>query len=164
MPAKNAPVLTEMQRSRPELAWVDKASRMLDTRYRIPGTNIRFGLDFILGLIPFGGDIVSMGISGVLILTMARNGASGRVVAKMIGNVALDAIIGAIPILGDIFDIAYKANYRNLKLMREYYDDGRHRGSAWPIVIGALIALIALMVVVVWIVWELVAWVFGGLF
>jgi hypothetical protein len=123
----NKPVLTEQQRNVPQLAWVDGFGRLLDTRFRIPGTDLRFGLDFLVGLVPYAGDLLSLGLSGVMIATMARHGASGMLIVKMLGNVALDALVGTVPLLGDVFDLFYKANVRNLHLMREHYGQGKHQ-------------------------------------
>jgi len=139
------PVLTESQRAVPQLAWVDSFSRLLDTKFRIPGTNVRFGLDFIMGLLPAAGSFLSLAFSGVLIATMFRHGASGMLTTRMFLNVLLDAIVGSVPILGNLFDLFYKANYRNLELMKEYYHEGEHQGSAWPVVIGLLIFFFVLV-------------------
>ena len=141
-----------------EFPALDRLADFLDTRYRIPGTNIRFGADFLIGLVPYAGDMIAFGISSVLVLAMARQGASGMVLAKMIGNVLLDASVGTIPILGDLFDLGYKANRRNLKLLQEHYEEGKHEGSAWGVVLIVLLILLALIGVSVWI----VAWVVGA--
>ncbi|KLU01488.1 protein containing DUF4112 [Rhodopirellula islandica] len=138
-------VLTEVQLSHPSLRWVDRYSRLLDTRFRIPGTKVRFGLDFLLGLVPGAGDAISMGLSGILIATMAKNGASPRLVLRMLTNVGLDALVGTIPILGNLFDLFYKANHRNLLLLREYYVEDKHRRSIWPILMAIVITLIILL-------------------
>ncbi len=145
MHKQDHPVLTEQQRAVPQLAWVDSASRLLDTRLRIPGTDIRFGLDFILGLLPGAGDVLSLGMSGLLVVTMARHGASGMLVVRMLGNLLLDAVVGTVPILGNLFDLFYKANYRNLQLMREFYGEGKHTGNAWPVVIGAVVGVLLII-------------------
>ena len=145
------PILTESQRKVPQLRWVDSFSRVLDTKFRIPGTDMRFGLDFILGLVPGAGDILSLGLSGTLVATMARHGASPRLVARMMVNVILDAFVGSVPVLGNIFDLVYKANYRNAELMREYYEEGKHRGSVWPVVISVIVAIVVLMGLLVWV-------------
>jgi Domain of unknown function (DUF4112) len=152
-------VLTASQRaSSDELRWVDSFTRTLDTRLKIPGTNIRFGLDFILGLIPGLGDFISLGLSGLLIATMAKNGASLLLVTKMLGNVLLDAIVGSVPILGNVFDLFYKANTRNLILMREYYQEDKHRGSAWPILITVFVILAVVLVLGLWILIGVGSW------
>ena len=140
-----------------DLKWLDTVSDLLDTRYRIPGTNIRFGADFLLGLIPGAGDALTFGISGLLVLVMARKGASGMVLFKMIGNIVLDVIVGAIPILGDLFDLGYKANRRNLHLMEEHYKEGRHQGSTWwPVILVALV-LLGLLVLSIFVIWRILS-------
>lgn len=134
----------------PELKYLDTASDLLDSRFRVPGTNIRFGLDFLIGLVPFAGDVVTFGFSGLLVLAMARHGASGMVVVKMLWNVLLDTTFGSIPILGDLFDLQYKANRRNYQLLVEHYGEGEHDGSAWPVVISVVIALLGILFLLLW--------------
>ncbi|MEQ8704253.1 MAG: DUF4112 domain-containing protein [Phaeodactylibacter sp.] len=136
-----------------DLKWLDTVSDLLDTRYRIPGTNVRFGADFLVGLIPGAGDAITFGISAILVLVMARKGASGMVLFKMIGNIVLDVVVGTIPLFGDLFDLGYKANRRNLHLLEEHYREGRHQGSAWgPVMLVALVllGLLAFSVYVIW--------------
>ena len=140
-----------------EFPAIERLADFLDTRYRIPGTNIRFGADFIIGLVPYAGDVVTFGISSVLVLAMARQGVSGIVLAKMIGNILLDASVGTIPILGDLFDLGYKANRRNLKLLQEHYEEGKHEGSAWWVLVLVLLILLALIGLSVWV----VVWILG---
>ncbi|MGB3800235.1 MAG: DUF4112 domain-containing protein [Lewinella sp.] len=161
MSERDQPILTERQLEVPQLRWVDTFSRALDTKFRIPGTDIRFGLDFILGLVPGAGDLLSMGMSGTLVATMARHGASPRLVARMVVNIVLDAVVGSVPIIGNIFDLVYKANYRNAKLMREYYDEGKHTGSVWPVVLGVVAAVLIAMVLVVWLTIAIFGWIFS---
>lgn len=92
-------------------------ARLLDTAFRVPGTNIRFGLDGILGLIPGVGDVAGAALSGYVILTAARAGAPNILLARMLANVGLDALVGAVPLLGDLFDVAFRANVRNAALL-----------------------------------------------
>lgn len=141
-----------------ELGWIDTLSNLMDTQFRIPGTNIRFGGDFLMGLVPGAGDLASFGISSILILAMVRHGVSSSVVARMLGNIFLDTVVGSIPILGNIFDLTYKANTRNINLLKEHYQEGRHQGSVVPLLIGVVVALIALFVLLLWLVWQVVAW------
>jgi len=143
-----------------EFGWIDSLSNLMDTKFRIPGTNIRFGGDFIMGLLPGAGDLASFGVSGILILAMARHGVSSIVIARMLGNVFLDTVVGSIPILGNIFDLTYKANTRNVNLLKEHYQEGKHTGSVVPVLIGVVIALIAIFFLLLWIVWKIVAWSF----
>lgn len=101
---------------------LDWLSRILDTAWSIPGTPYRIGLDGILGLIPGIGDPIGALLSSYLIFEAARIGAPTHVLLRMVGNVALESIVGVVPILGDIFDIAWKANVRNLSLLRAHKD------------------------------------------
>jgi len=117
----------------------------MDDAFRIPGTNIRFGIDPIIGLFPFIGDLISYGISSSLVLAMVRKGASGKVVVKMIGNITLDYIISNVPVLGYIVDFGYKANERNFKLLKEYLKEGKHHGSGWPYLLAVLLVLLIIM-------------------
>jgi len=144
-----------------DFRYLDTLVDLLDSRFRIPGTNIRFGWDVLLGLVPYVGDVVTLALSGLLVIAMARHGVSGMVVVKMLGNILLDAVVGTIPLLGDIFDVQFKANRRNYRLLREYYHTGQHRGSAWPVVIGVIAALVLMLVGVVMMVWKILQWVFS---
>ncbi len=144
-----------------ELKWVDRVSKLLDSKFRIPGTNIRFGLDPLFGLIPVAGDIGTMLISLSLIYTMYQNGASGKLVARMILNVLIDVIFGSIPIFGAVFDVYYKANNRNVKLLRQYYEEGKHRGSARGIVFSVLFVTLLILVGLIYGVWLLLELLIG---
>ncbi len=135
-------------------------ARLMDNQFRVPGTNFRFGLDAIIGLIPGLGDLATFGISGFMILIMARNGASGFVLARMILNVLIDTLIGAIPFIGDLFDFGFKSNTKNIRLMQEYYLEGRHKGGAWKVVLPVMILFIVLFAAVVWLVYKLVVLIF----
>ena len=139
------------------LKQIDRMAKLMDAQFRIPGTDIRFGLDALIGLIPGAGDLSTFAVSGYMVWVMAHNGASGYVLARMVLNVLIDAIIGAIPILGDLFDIAFKANMRNMRLMQEHYREGRHRGSAWKVIIPVLIVLFLIIAGIVWLVYKLLA-------
>ena len=154
----NPTTLTTYQQ---ELAWIDSAASFLDNRFRIPGTNIRFGIDFLIGLVPYIGDVVGFAISGLLVMVMARKGASGMALVKMVGNVWVDGAIGAIPLLGDLFDLRYRANLRNLQLLKEHYAEGKHQGSAWPVVFLILISLFVLIGLSVWVIWKALYWIFS---
>lgn len=144
----------------PELEWVDKMAWLMDSQFRVPGTKFRFGLDPILGLFPFAGDLASYGISSVLVLAMARYGVSGKVLLMMIGNVLLDAIIGSIPILGAIFDFAYKANNRNISLLKKHYHEGKHQGSGLNIIIGVALVFFALLLLLIYGIWKLLEYLY----
>jgi hypothetical protein len=140
----------------PRLKMVQKVTRLMDEQFSVGG--FKFGLDPILNLIPIAGDISSYIISVALIVTMAQHGASGRVAMKMLGNATLDALVGTIPVLGWIFDFTYKANTRNLKLLTEHYTEGRHRGSAKPVIISILMVMLLVLGLIVFLVIKLVQW------
>lgn len=140
------------------LRQVAALAKLMDNQFAIPGTNIRFGLDSIIGLIPGAGDIAGLGISGYMLLIMARNGASGFVMARMVLNVLIDTLFGSIPILGDIFDMAFKSNIKNLRLMQQHYQEGRHRGSAWKIVLPVMLVLIIVIGAIVYGIYVFLAW------
>lgn len=144
----------------PKIKWLDNVSSFLDNQFRIPGTQTRFGLDFIIGLVPYAGDLASFGISSVLVLTMVRYGASGRLVIQMLWNIFLDTTIGAIPILGDIFDLYFKSNRRNFELLRNHYEEGQYQGNGLWIVGLVLLFLIGMLVLMVWLVAKIIGWSF----
>lgn len=129
----------------PKLKYLDTASDLLDSRFRIPGTNIRFGVDFLVGLVPYAGDLLTFGFSCMLVIAMARHGASGKVITKMVWNVLLDTLVGAIPVLGDLFDLQFKSNRRNYQLLLEHYEEGKHEGSAWLAIFGVFVAFVVLL-------------------
>lgn len=135
------------------LKQVSTLARLMDSQFRIPGTEFRFGLESLAGLLPVGGDAIGFMASAGLVLTMARNGASPQLVIRMLINVALDAFIGAIPLVGDLFDVVYKANNRNVKLLEDYYAQGKYRGSAWPVVLMALAVLVVIGAGLAWVLW-----------
>lgn len=146
------------QEDRNKLRWVEQLSYLMDEKFRVPGTNFRFGLDPILNLIPYAGSFTGLVISGALILAMARHGASSRIVVLMAINVFLDATIGSIPVIGTIFDFFYKANKRNVRLLREHYYEGRHQGSGRNILLVAVLVLILLFVLFVYLAVKLIGW------
>jgi hypothetical protein len=101
---------------------IDRLAKLLDTQFKLPGTNFRFGLDGIIGLIPGIGDTVSGGLGLYIIHRARQEGASGGLIAKMIWNLLVDTVLGAIPLVGDLFDFAHKANAKNARLLQEYLD------------------------------------------
>jgi len=133
----------------------------MDSKFRVPGTNFRFGLDPILGLFPLAGDVAAYTISSILVLAMARHGASGKVIMMMIGNILLDATLGSIPVLGNIFDFIYKANNRNIRLLKKHYHEGKYQGSGLKILIGVFLVLFAFLILLLYGIWELVQFLFS---
>ncbi len=104
---------------------LDRTAALLDSRYRIPFTRVRFGWDAIVGLLPVAGDLVTAAVSLHLIRYARRLGADGRLVSRMALNVLIDALLGSIPIIGTFFDVLFRANERNLKLLIDAIEQRR---------------------------------------
>jgi hypothetical protein len=115
-----------------EIRKLETLADWLDSRFVIPGTNVRFGLDSLLGLIPGIGDTVLALPSVYLIMAAQRLGVSRFVLMRMIGNVGVDMLLGAIPVLGDLFDLGFKANRRNIGLLRRHLDQQRDYVTVRP--------------------------------
>lgn len=90
---------------------------LMDSQFTIPGLGVRIGWDGLIGLIPGVGDLVTTAVSLYIVTEAQKLGVSRWTTVRMIGNIVVDALVGAIPILGDFFDVAYKANLRNLRLI-----------------------------------------------
>jgi hypothetical protein len=141
----------------PELKRLDALAKLLDNQFRIPGTNMRFGLDGIVGLIPYVGDMAGLLVSGVLLHTMAGKGASPWLMLRMLFNYLVDTVVGIIPFVGDLFDFGFKANRRNVDLLKAYYADGRAKPDAKRSVAYLGLLFFALFIALVWLVWKLAA-------
>jgi hypothetical protein len=130
---------------------LDALALWMDSAFTIPGTRIRFGLDSLIGLLPGIGDAVSA-VTSLYVLTRAhRAGVSRATIARMGVNVALDAAIGAVPIVGDLFDVYWKANRRNVDLLRQRlaaepsdYRSLRRGDRAFVLVVWAILAAIVI--------------------
>jgi hypothetical protein len=99
---------------------LEALAKLLDSSFFVPGTNIRMGLDGVIGLVPVVGDLISGAISSYLIWEARRLGASRWVIGRMAANTLIDTTIGAIPIVGDAFDIVFRTNVKNLALLRKH--------------------------------------------
>lgn len=104
---------------------LNAAARLMDTALRVPGTNIRFGADSLLGLLPVVGD-ASGALIGLVIVNEARRlGVPRRKLIQMLYNLGLDSAIGAIPVLGDVFDVYFKSHKRNIQLILDHFEEDR---------------------------------------
>jgi hypothetical protein len=134
---------------------------LLDQRFTIPGTSIRIGLDPILGLIPGIGDALASITGSAILIIAAQFGLPKVVLLRMGINIALNAIIGAIPVFGDIFSIWFRSNAKNAQLLEHYAGTEFRRAGAheWLFVAGIIAALIfivvAMLIGIVWLVREL---------
>jgi hypothetical protein len=110
--------LTREQR----LARLDAVARLLDIAFILPGTNIRYGIDGIIGLIPVVGDLIATAFSLWLVREARALGAPWHITARMLGNVAIQGVVGAVPVAGDAFDVLFRANIRNVRMLRRWMD------------------------------------------
>ena len=133
-----------------DIAHLEIMASFLDNRFRIPGTEIRFGLDGIIGLVPYLGDIISFSLSGVLFSVMLKKGASMLVLLRMMGNLVLDALVGAIPLLGDLFDFAFKANLRNVELLKKYYAEEGPKPKVGTSIFILVILFLVFLAALIW--------------
>lgn len=143
-----------------KLRWVESVSRLMDSQFRLPGTRFRFGLDPILGLFPLLGDVSTFAVSGALVLTMARHGASRNLVMRMVVNIILDLVIGSIPLIGAIFDFGFKANDRNVKLLKAHYKEGKYKGSGRGFLFIVVSILVLAFALVMFCLIEFIVWVY----
>jgi hypothetical protein len=97
-----------------------RLSHLLDKAIPIPGTKFRFGLDPIIGLIPGGGDTVTGALSAYIVVEAARMGIPREILLQMVGNIVLDSSAGLIPVLGDVFDLGWKSNVKNITLLEKH--------------------------------------------
>lgn len=108
------------------LARVEALARMMDSIVEIPGTKVRIGFDAMLGLVPVLGDLLSQAISSYIIWEARRLGVSRFTMARMIGNSAVDMVVGIVPFVGDAFDVVFRANMKNLALLRAHLEKQGH--------------------------------------
>ncbi|NJK57852.1 MAG: DUF4112 domain-containing protein [Pleurocapsa sp. SU_5_0] len=136
LPAKQISKLTKLRR----------VSRILDNAIAIPGTKISFGLDPILGLLPGGGDTVTGGIAAYIVVEAAKMGVPREILWKMVGNILIDSFAGTVPVVGDIFDLGWKANIKNIELLEKHLDLAESNQSDRLFIFG-LILVLALIVI-----------------
>ena len=104
------------------LARLDAIAKLLDVAFILPGTNIRYGIDGIIRLIPVVGDLVASAFSLWLVRVARSLGAPWHVTARMLANVALEGTVGMVPVAGDAFDVLFRANMRNMRLLRRWME------------------------------------------
>jgi Domain of unknown function (DUF4112) len=141
------------------LADVELLAWLLDNSVPIPGTGRRIGLDGVVGLVPGLGDVISAGLGIFVVLRGLQVGLPRVVVARMLINLGLDVTIGAIPIIGDAFDLWFKSNARNLGLIQRHAGDpGASTRGDWAFVWAVVAGAIALLLAVGWLVGSLIGW------
>ena len=118
------------------VARVEALARLMDGAFVLPGTNIRLGLDAVVGLVPVAGDMISGLISSYLIWEARQLGAPRWLIARMMANTLLDTTIGAVPVLGDAFDVMFRSNMRNMALLRRHLEKQGLSSAAGPVIEG----------------------------
>lgn len=108
------------------VARIEAISRIMDDLFEIPGTNVRVGLDAIIGLVPVAGDLISQVVSSYVIWEARQLGVSRFTMGRMIANSAIDTVVGIIPFAGDAFDVAFRANRKNLALLKGHLEKHGH--------------------------------------
>lgn len=109
------------------LARLEALAKLLDVAFIVPGTRVRYGIDGLIGLIPVVGDIITTAIALWIVREARALGAPWHLTARMLGNVAVDGVVGIVPVVGDAFDVAFKANMRNIRMLRRWIDRQRAR-------------------------------------
>lgn len=153
----------ETQRSQKEiksLTLLDNLSTLLDSKFSIPNTSIRFGLDPIIGLIPVVGDVIGLAISSGMFFVILKNGVSRKVKIMMALNIIIDALLGAVPFIGSVFDFYFKANSRNLALLKKYYEEGKYEGSGNGIIFLILLTIVLILLGVSYGLYKFLQWLF----
>lgn len=149
-------------RARVTRARMEKLAWLLDGVIRVPGTKFRFGLDSIIGLVPGVGDVVGLILGATILYESVRAGAPRALLVRMVGNAVADALGGLVPGVGDLFDVAFKSNQRNARLLMEHLDKiearpidtAPRRGSA----LLALLLVAAFLAVTCGLLWRAWSW------
>ncbi|MGB7893936.1 MAG: DUF4112 domain-containing protein [Microcoleus sp.] len=141
-----------------------RISHLLDNAIPIPGTKYRIGLDPILGLIPGGGDLISSIFAGYVVFKSAQMGVPQETLVKMAANIVFDTVAGTVPVAGDLLDVAWKANVKNIELLDDHLGSPEQGKKAdWLFVAALLLGLILIVGGVIFLSVMLFAWVFRAL-
>jgi hypothetical protein len=153
---------TSVDRSR-ALAEIEFLAWLLDNSIRVPGTGgRRFGIDALIGFLPVVGDLVGGVLSLVVVWRGSRMGLPRVVVVRMLVNSTVDIVVGAIPVAGDAFDLWFKVNERNLRLIRRYLEDpGASTRSEWLVLLGLVGVVAALFLAIGWLIVALLSAIAG---
>ena len=124
----------EVRQRLKRLAW------LLDSSIPIPGTRLSIGIDALIGLVPFLGDVAGVLLSSSILVEAARIGVSRSVLARMALNIAVEGIAGLVPLAGDVFDAAWKANQRNVRLLDQWLDQPQRAERSSFLLVGGMVA------------------------
>ena len=129
-------VFEQTHKRQVSLQRLEAIAKVMDGIFVLPGTNIRVGLDPLLGLMPVIGDLAASLVSAYLIWEAHKLGAPKTLLARMVGNMVIDTVTGSIPVFGDAFDVLFRSNMKNMALLRRYVEDERIRCRFGPIIEG----------------------------
>jgi Domain of unknown function (DUF4112) len=118
------------------VARLEALARLMDGAFVLPGTNIRLGLDAIIGLVPVAGDLLSGLVSSYMIWEARQLGAPRWLIARMMANTFFDTVLGAVPVVGDAFDVLFRANLKNMALLRRHMEKHGLTQPAGPVIEG----------------------------
>jgi hypothetical protein len=146
----------------PRMAHISILAHLLDRAFRVPGTNWRFGLDAIIGIVPGLGDIVGSLVGGYAIWIARELGAPASIQLRMLMNLTIDSIFGLVPFAGDLFDFAFKAHSRNQAVLQQWLETPhRAQRSSVLVLILAAVVLLAIFGAAAWLLTRVVGWVVG---
>lgn len=148
----------------PAVRRAHRIARLLDDTFPLPGTDRRIGIDGLVGLVPGIGDALGAALSASVLLIAAHAGVRPAILARMAGNVLLELALGAIPLLGDLFDFAWKANRRNAALFEKAMaDPERTRRTSQAMLVGVAATLLITLGAVGYGIFALIGWLLGAL-
>lgn len=150
----------------PDQAQSEKFAELLDSRYRIPGTEIRIGIDPLIGLVPGIGDWIGGAASLYFLFQAALLGGRAAVLGRMFINILLDVVVGALPVIGEVFDVYWKANERNAEILKQIEQDPEKTTTEslfwiWSVFVQLVALILALLLLIGWLIAELFGVLFG---
>ena len=141
---------------------LEALARLFDDAFTIPGTRLRFGLDALIGLIPGFGDLITSAFSFLIVFSAWQRGLPRVTIARMVANIAVDTLVGAMPIVGDIFDVAWKSNKKNVALLKRASAEQaagtslKHHAKDWLALVLLIATAVAMVAIPIWVlVWLL---------
>jgi Domain of unknown function (DUF4112) len=160
-PIQNSPTNTPHKSQAASLRRLRRISHLLDNAIPIPGTKYRIGLDPILGLIPGGGDLIGSIFAGYVVFKSAQMGVPRETLVQMATNIVFDTVAGTVPVAGDLFDVAWKANVKNIELLDAHLGSPEPGKKAdWLFVVALLLGLMLIVGGIIFLSVTLLGWVF----
>ncbi len=155
-----------IQANHPTLKRLRRLSHLLDNAIPIPGTSYRIGIDPLIGLLPGGGDFVGSILSAYIVVEAARMGVPRKILVQMVSNIVLDTVSGTVPVLGDLVDVAFKANSKNVAILEEHLNVPRQqlgRKVDWLFLAMLLVGLFLFVILMAAISVMLIGWIWRAI-